>query len=207
MLATGLGAVLCQDQGDKAGPNVIAYASRSLKPSEKHYRPYKLEFLALYWAVTKKFAGYLQGRKEFTVTTDHNPLTYLLASSKLDYTGHCWLADLTNFHVNIVYKPHKHNTDADALSWISSESVQAVCKSMSQEKWEGYAQCLTVSCSSAVLGTYVDWREEQEKDPMLKTVIQIIKEGVHVNARKESSHVFKVMRRRNSLKVEDGVLY
>jgi hypothetical protein len=39
---TGLGAVLCQDQGDKAGPNVIAYASRSLKPSEKHYSPYKL---------------------------------------------------------------------------------------------------------------------------------------------------------------------
>ncbi len=58
---TGLGAVLLQDLGDKAGPNVIAYGSRSLKPSEKHYSPYKLEFLALYWAVTKKFSGYLQG--------------------------------------------------------------------------------------------------------------------------------------------------
>ena len=78
---TGLGAVLCQDKGDKAGPNVIAYASRSLKPSEKHYGPYKLEFLALYWAVTKKFSGYLQGTKEFTVTTDHNPLTYELTSA------------------------------------------------------------------------------------------------------------------------------
>ena len=42
---------------------------------------------------------------------------------------------------------------------------------------------------------------------MLKTVIQIIKEGVHANARKESSCVLKVMRRRKSLKVEDGVLY
>ena len=44
----GLGAVLCQDLGDKAGPQVIAYASRSLKPSEKNYSPYKLEFLAMY---------------------------------------------------------------------------------------------------------------------------------------------------------------
>ncbi len=40
----GLGAVLLHDHGDKAGPNVIAYASRSLKPSEKHYSPYKLSF-------------------------------------------------------------------------------------------------------------------------------------------------------------------
>ena len=106
-----------------------------------------------------------------------------------------------------MYKPGKFNTDADVLSMMSSESVQAVCKSMSDQELLGYAQCLTVSCSSAVHGAYVDWREEQGKDPVLKTVIQIIKESVHVNASKESSHVLKVMRRQSSLKVEDGVLY
>ena len=68
----GLGAVVCQYFGDKEDPRVIAYASRSLKPSERNYSPYKLEFLALYWAVTKKFKPYLTGTN-FTVTTDHNP--------------------------------------------------------------------------------------------------------------------------------------
>ena len=124
------------------------------------------------------FAVYLQGIQEFTVTTDNNPVPYVLTSAKLDPTDHsCWLADLTNVHFNIVYKPGKHNTDADALSQMTSESVQAVRKSMSEEEWEGYAQCLAISCCSAMLG-----------------------------ARKESSHVLKIMRTRSSLKVEDGAL-
>ena len=68
---------------------------------------------------------------------------------------------------------------------------------------------LTVSCYSAVLGDHVNWTEEQEKDTVLKRVIQIIKDGVHVNARKEGSHVLKMMRRQSLLvlKVKDRVLY
>ena len=84
---TGLGSVLLQDNGDKVGPQVIAFASRSLKPSERNYSPYKLEFPALYWAVTKKFRDYLQGAKCFTVFSDHNPLTYIHTSAKLDACG------------------------------------------------------------------------------------------------------------------------
>ena len=41
----GLGAVLYQDIDGAA--RVIAYASRSLKASEKNYPAHKLEFLAL----------------------------------------------------------------------------------------------------------------------------------------------------------------
>ena len=48
----GLGAVLYQEQDGLE--HVIAYASRGLRNSEKHYPAHKLEFLCLKWAVTEK---------------------------------------------------------------------------------------------------------------------------------------------------------
>ena len=73
----GLGAVLSQDQ--EHGHVVIAYASRTLRPTERNMENYssmKLELLALKWAVTDKFRDYLLGSK-FVVFTDNNPLSYL----------------------------------------------------------------------------------------------------------------------------------
>ena len=85
----GLGAVLYQQQGPnkKDDMRVIAYASRSLSPSEANYAPHKLEFLALKWAITDKFKEYLYGENKFEVYTDNNPLTYILTSVKLDACG------------------------------------------------------------------------------------------------------------------------
>ncbi len=81
----GLGAVLYQESdGHK---RVIAYASRCLSKSEKHYPAHKLEFLSLKWAITEKFHDYLFGHS-FSAFTDNNPLTYVLSSAKLDATGH-----------------------------------------------------------------------------------------------------------------------
>ena len=209
---SGLGAVLCQDFGDKAGPQVIAYASRSLKPSEKHYSPYKLEFLALYWAVAKKFKPYLQSA-EFTITTDHNPLTYILTSAKLDSVGHRWLAELMNFNFEVQYKPGKHNGDADALSRMTPESVRAVCTAFSEEEWEYYApgifaECETpvAHCESVIAEEGINWVAEQKKDAILQRARNIIVTGTHVNASKENPAVIRLLRRRKHLKMEDDIL-
>lgn len=71
----GLGAVLYQKQdGIK---HVITYATKALNRAEQNYRAFKLEFLALMWAVTEKFSDYL-AVKHFSVFTDSNPLTYVL---------------------------------------------------------------------------------------------------------------------------------
>ena len=72
----GLRAVLYQDGVMTA----IAYASRSLSPTEKKYylRTGKLESLALKWPVTDQFRDYLYYSPKFTVVTDNNPLTYIL---------------------------------------------------------------------------------------------------------------------------------
>ena len=109
----GLGAILYQTQ---EGINrVIAYASRSLKPSEKNYPAHKLEFLALKLCVTEKFHEYLYGNT-FEVTTDNNPLTYILTTAKLDATGHRWIASLSDYNFSIKYRSGKMNADADGLS-------------------------------------------------------------------------------------------
>ena len=103
----GLGAVLYQQQGPnkKDDMRVIAYASRSLSPSEANYAPHKLEFLALKWAITDKFKEYLYGENKFEVYTDNNPLTYILTSAKLDACGQRWVAALANFNFTLHYKP------------------------------------------------------------------------------------------------------
>lgn len=109
----GLGAVLYQFQDGKE--RVIAYASRSLKPSEKNYPAHKLEFLALKWAVSEKFHDYLYGGT-FEVITDNNPLTYVLTTAKLDATGQRWVASLSDYNFVIKYRSGNKNADADGLS-------------------------------------------------------------------------------------------
>lgn len=111
----GLGAVLYQVQGGRK--RVIAYASRRLRNAERNDRNYssmKLELLALKWAVSEKFRGYLLGSK-FTVVTDNNPLCHL-NSAKLGAIEQRWVAQLAPFDFEVQYRPGRCNTAADTLS-------------------------------------------------------------------------------------------
>ena len=111
----GLGAVLSQEQEGKVRP--IAYASRSLRPTERNmtnYSSMKLEFLALKWAVTEKFREYLWGNK-CVVYTDNNPLSHL-DSAKLGATEQRWASQLASFDLSLRYRSGRSNANADALS-------------------------------------------------------------------------------------------
>lgn len=116
----GLGAVLSQKQGGVE--RVIAFASRGLRGSErndKNFSAIKLELLALKWAITEKFKEYLMFSK-FTVVTDHNPLRYL-GTANLEVVEQCWAAQLAEFHFEVLYKPGRLNTNADALSRLPTK--------------------------------------------------------------------------------------
>ena len=112
----GLGAILSQQQKD-GSIRVIAYASRSLCPSERSMRNYssaKLELLVLKWAATEKFQDYLLGL-QFQVYTDNNPLAYI-QESKLGASQIRWLSELALFDFTIKYRTGPSNRAADALS-------------------------------------------------------------------------------------------
>lgn len=67
----GLGAILYQKQ-DHGKLAVSAYASTTLTPAEQNYHlhSWKLEFLALKWAVTERFRDYLYYAPHFEVYSD-----------------------------------------------------------------------------------------------------------------------------------------
>ncbi len=111
----GLGAVLSQEYEGRVRP--IAYASRSLRPTERNmdnYSSMKLEFLALKWAMTEKFREYLLGNK-CMVFMDNNPLSHL-TSAKLGAAEQRWASQLAAFDFEIRYRSRRSNKNADALS-------------------------------------------------------------------------------------------
>ena len=137
-LLQGLGTVL--SQRDKTGTShVIAFASRSLWPSEQSMHNYslaKLELLPLKWAVTEKFRDYLLGSR-FTVYTDNNPLAYV-KESKLGAAQIRWLSKLALFDFDIKYRSGKSNQAADALSHHPMKDIDI----LSDTESDGYKTIL-----------------------------------------------------------------
>ena len=134
----GLGAVLSQ-KGDDNEIRVVAYASRSLRPSEKPMRDYslaKIELMALKWSVCDKFKDYLLGSK-FTVFTDNNPLCYI-KSSKLGAAQIRWLSELALYDFDIVYHSGKFNLVADALTRrpkVEEETEKEIPPKSDDDEW------------------------------------------------------------------------
>ncbi|GJY20260.1 putative reverse transcriptase domain-containing protein [Tanacetum coccineum] len=104
----GLGAVLMQRE------NVIAYASRQLKPNEENYTTHDLELGAVVFTF-KIWRHYLYGIK-CTVFTDHISLQHILDQKELNMRQRRWLELLAYYDCEIRYHPGKANVIADALS-------------------------------------------------------------------------------------------
>jgi hypothetical protein len=168
---SGLGAILLQEQD--GGRRVIAYGSRSLKPSERKYPVHKLEFLALKWAVTEKFHDYLYA-SSFEVITDNSPMTYVLKKAKLDATSQRWVAALACYDFNITYQPGRDNVAADFLSRLpetvteDAEVVKAILQSAGNP-----VPCATMTVPPDLLEMPslppIDVLEAQRADPVLKS--------------------------------------
>ena len=218
----GLEAVLYQNQDNQR--RVIAYASRSLSPSERNYPAHKLEFLVLKWAITDKFHEYLYGA-EFQVFTDNNPLTYILTTAKLDATGHRWVVALSNYTFSISYKPGRNNTDADASSrikWpeavdISSQSVHAVCEGVQaphgkiETLCHGAQAVHVLSQDNMPPGmTSLEWSQAQLKDPAICQIIKAIQNKTLATLKIKqdmSSDLKAFLRVRKQFKLKQGILY
>ena len=223
----GLGAILCQDQPD-GQEKPISFASRSLSKAESNYPAHKLEFLALKWAVAKRFHEYLYGN-EFTVYMDNNPLTYILTNAKLDATGHRCVAALAAHNFTLNYRPGKANIDADALSRISWNKEQTV-----EPEAVGHLLSNVISKGGCVIVCYkghttmvlkpvpkakpgkmsvIDWTAVQREEKGLRKVIELYEakkltkshkgEGLDMGFPEERG----LWQNRSQLVMQQGLLY
>jgi len=215
----GLGAVFYQRQGDV--DRVIAYASRSLKKSEKAYPAHKLEFLAFKWSVTEKFHDYLYGGK-FQVVTDNNPLTYMYVNStaKLDAMSHRWLASLSNYEFHIAYRKGATHADAGGLSrCLSANIVKAIQHAVSvvaTPLTDGVKRPDTPQPDSqpslpehlirAIGLSSKDWHEAQVSDPHISRILTHLQNGTKP-APPLDRHISFYCREWSNLVILNGVVY
>ena len=223
----GLGAILYQEQADgKEKP--ISFASRSLNKAESNYPTDKLEFLALKWAVTKRFHEYLYGN-DFAVYTDNNPLTYILTTAKLDATRHRWVAALAAYNFTLNYRPGKANIDMDALSRIPWDREQTVEPETVGHLWgnviakagcvmecyTGHTTTIPELVPKTELGkmSVTDWIAAQREEKGLRKVIELYEakkltkshrgEGLNMGSPKE----WGLWQNKSRLVMRQGLLY
>ena len=253
----GLGTILSQ-QGKDGQICVIAYASHSLRLSERsmhNYSSAKLELLVLKWAVTEKFRDYLLDSR-FQVYMDNNLLTYVM-ESKLGASQIQWLSELALFNFVIKYRTGRSNRAADALScrpfnptcddrFSETEAKSDECEVISYSSvCEAVDLCLNstkipedlkqgvqdVSCaimeeedmnekeivsSLNAVSTFEhvtpkQMSEEQQKDPTLELVYQLVTAGEKPKtlaiAKIKSKAVQKYLLQFNRLTLKKGVLH
>ncbi|XP_068122518.1 uncharacterized protein [Hyperolius riggenbachi] len=218
----GLGAVLTQEKGGKE--RVIAFASRSLRETEKNpanYSSFRLELLAVVWAVTEKFSEYLNGVK-FTIYTDNNPVAYL-QTAKLGAMEQRWIARLAKFQFTIKYRPGRINGYADALSRFPYEpagrerdedleevevplfGIKEKASHMSKENEDE----LMVNMMEVIESSSAEWQKLQEEDHILKPLKEKVRAQVwpkriqRVNWTVEGQ---KLLRQWDRLRVENNFL-
>ncbi|GFW84246.1 retrovirus-related Pol polyprotein from transposon opus [Trichonephila clavipes] len=98
----------------------LAFFSRKLTSSEKSYSAYDRELLAIYSAI--QHFRYMLEARDFTVFTDHKPLTYAFRqkSDKCSPRQIRQLDFISQFTTNIVHIPGSDNIAADVLSRVSA---------------------------------------------------------------------------------------
>lgn len=95
--------------------NPIIFISRTLNEAEQKLATNEKELLAIVWAL-QSLRNYLYGIADFTIFTDHQPLTSAVTDKNPNLKIKRWKALVEESGGKIRYKPGKENIIADALS-------------------------------------------------------------------------------------------
>ena len=196
----GVGAVLSHTMPDKT-ERPIAFASCSLSQTERKYAQIDKEALAIVWGV-KKFFTYLFGR-EFTLLTDHAPLTSILNPAKgLPKLSTARLQRyamfLSGFQYVIQYRESLAHANAGCLSRLPLPAEEASCTQPDETDLMHMQQLETLPVTAKEAATLT------RKDPLLSRVYDFTQHGWPKSP--YDADIKPFVTRRNELSIYDGCL-
>ena len=168
----GLGAVLSHCMADGV-ERPVCFASRTLSKADQNYSHLDKEALAIVFGV-KRYHQYLYGR-QFTIKTDHKPLTHIFHESKgipsmSSSRIQRWALLLSAYSYHIQYRQGKANANADALSRLPLPSSNVSTPRL-VELIHLMEHLSTTPLSIAQINTWTD------NDAILARVRQLVLEG------------------------------
>ena len=197
----GLGAVLLQRQSNGL-LHPVAYASRSLTPTEQRYAQIEKEALAVTWSL-EHWYDLLVGM-QFSVQTDHKPLVPLFSTKTIDELPlrvQRFKMRLMRYSFDISHVPGKELCTADALSRAPLPSGETEDITNQAEAFVK-AVLVTLPASDRRIE---EIRSELQRDEVLKTVMHHT-----LNQWPDKRDIGKTLKpyyaERSSLSVNDGLL-
>ncbi len=199
--AYGVGAIISHVMKD-GQEHPIAFASRTLLPSERNYSQVEKEALSLIFGVNK-FHLYLYGR-HFTLVTDHKPLTTILGPKKgVSPTAAArlqrWAVCLSAYSYDIQFRPTTAHSNADGLSRLPLPNVSDVHLSSDPT-------IFNLQQMSSLPVTSVQLSAATRRDSILSKVYTYTLQGWPTAANVIDSDVKHFFTRREELTTEGGCL-
>ncbi|MES9882105.1 MAG: reverse transcriptase domain-containing protein [Sedimenticola sp.] len=193
-----VGAVLSQiQQGEE---RVIGYASASLTSAGRNWSTFDKEYWGVVWGV-RHFRPYLCG-KRFKIYTDHKPLLNIKSlNNDSDPTGRRtrWSIELSSYEYDIHYKKGEENTNADCMSRIPISQTDVHNATQEDAPPSGR--------DSTGIIENINVAQEQDKDPALKYVKDMLRNNDHRSGTKQTAELTYFCKQRDKFKLSDDILY
>ena len=206
----GLGACLMQSG------QPVAYASRALTETEKHYAQIEKEMLAIVYGLNK-FERYILG-KQVVVESDHKPLENILQKDLVSAPKRLqrMMLQLQKFDVSVIYKKGQLMYLADTLSRAHEDGTEAeehndehVCitaEAASDDELDvrqvNLLEYLPVSDQLAQMA-----KQATAEDPKMKILEHMIRNGWPRNKNDVPDAVRMYYQFKDELSMKDGLIF